>query len=98
MSTNLLRAARLPVSVALLCLLLGQANAFAAAAAAGGAAAGPGAGAAGGAGNGGPPPSSAAVILPNDTNGTPYWRYHKAQKGRDACPPQFPRCRQNELD
>jgi hypothetical protein len=98
MSMNLLRAARLPASAVLICLLLGNASAFAAAAAAGGAAAGPGAGAAGGGGNGGPPPSFAAVIPPNDTDRTPYWHYHKAEKARDACPLQFPRCRQNVLD
>jgi hypothetical protein len=100
MSMTILRAARLAASAALLCLALGTADAFAAAAGAGAGAAGPGAGAPGAAGNGGPPLSAAAVVLPNDRNPnrTPRWRRRHVQKARDACPLQFPRCRQDALD
>jgi hypothetical protein len=94
MSMTILRAAPLAASAALLCLALGTADAFAAAAGAGAA------GAAGAAGNGGPPLSAAAVVLPNDRNPnrTPRWRRRHVQKARDACPLQFPRCRQDALD
>jgi hypothetical protein len=93
MSTNSLRAA---ASAALICLLFSNGSAFAMAAAAAGPGAGAASGAGSGAGNGGPP--SAAVVLPNDTDRTPYWHFHKVQKAREACPIQFPRCRQDEVD
>jgi hypothetical protein len=89
------RAGKLAASALLICLLFSNASAFAMAATGG-----PGAGAAGaaggaGTGNGGPP---AAAVLPSDTDRIPYWHYPKVQKARGACPIQFPRCRQNELD
>lgn len=93
---NLLRAARLPASAALLCLLLGTANAFAAAAA-------PGAGhapaaAASTGGNGGPVTTDAYVIPSDTDNRPPYVRRADAQKAHNACPLFFPVCWQDAVD
>jgi hypothetical protein len=95
MSMNLLRAARLPASAALLCLLLGNASAFAAAAA-------PGAGhapaAAASTGGNGAPVTTDAFVIPNDTNRPPHWRRTDGQKAHNACPLFFPVCWQDAVE